>query len=134
MNVLIIEPEKAPRMATISGDLESLQKVVGGYIQAVYPYEDPVALVCNDEGKLIGLPLNRQLEDYDIIAGTFMVCGLGQEDFCSLTPELAEKYLEKFAEPEMFMRIGSRIVSFPIRDLDEVKTLKDRQKVQGDER
>ena len=73
MDVLIVEPEKSPRIANISGDLESLQKAVGGYIEAVYPYDDPVAIVCNEEGKLIGLPLNRKLEDYDIIAGTFVV-------------------------------------------------------------
>ena len=76
MDVLIVEPEKAPRMANIAGDLNSLQQVVGGYIEAVYPYDDPVAIVCNEEGKLIGLPLNRKLEDYDIIAGTFVVCGI----------------------------------------------------------
>ena len=47
MDVLIVEPEKAPRMASITGDLNSLQQVVGGYIEAVYPYDDPVAIVCN---------------------------------------------------------------------------------------
>ena len=113
MDVLIVEPEKHPHMATITGDLESLQKVVGGYIEAVYPYDDPVAIVCNEEGKMNGLQLNRKIEDYDIIAGTFMVCGLGEEDFASLTPELAEKYREKFADPEVFMRVGSRIVAIP---------------------
>ena len=44
----------------------------------IYPYEDPIALVCNEEGKLEGLPLNRALRDedgdiYDVVAGTFMV-------------------------------------------------------------
>ncbi|UUM11959.1 DUF3846 domain-containing protein [Clostridiaceae bacterium HFYG-1003] len=73
MDVLIVEHEKVPRMASITGDLNSLQQVVGGYIEAVYPYDDPVAIVCHEEGKLIGLPLNRKLEDYDIIAGTFIV-------------------------------------------------------------
>ncbi|NCD09739.1 MAG: DUF3846 domain-containing protein [Negativicutes bacterium] len=47
MDVLIVEPEKSPRMASITGDLNSLQQVVGGYIEAVYPYNDPVAIVCN---------------------------------------------------------------------------------------
>ena len=36
----------------IDSDLKSLQHEVGGYIEAIYPYEDPVALVCNEEGKL----------------------------------------------------------------------------------
>ena len=122
MDVLIVEPEKAPRMANISGDLESLQKAVGGYIEAVYPYDDPVAIVCNEEGKLIGLPLNRKLEDYDIIAGTFIVCGLGEEDFDSMTPEL------KFADPEIFVKMGSRIVAIPIKPKDDLHAAKPKQK------
>ncbi len=47
MNVLIVEPGKAPRQAEIGGGLNNMQDVVGGLIQAVYPYEDPVAVVCN---------------------------------------------------------------------------------------
>ena len=128
MDVLIVEPEKAPRMANITGDLNSLQQVVGGYIEAVYPYDDPVAIVCHEEGKLIGLPLNRKLEDYDIIAGTFIVCGLGEEDFDSLTPELAEKYREKFADPEIFMKMGNRIVAIPVKPKDNLHVAKPKQK------
>lgn len=124
MDVLIIEPEKAPRMANITGDLNSLQQVVGGYIEAVYPYDDPVAIVCNEEGKLLGLPLNRKLEDYDIIAGTFVVCGLSEDNFDSLTSELAEKYREKFADPEIFMKMGSRIVAIPVKPKDELHVAK----------
>ena len=65
-----------PYVKEIDPDLHSLQAEVGGDIGATYPYSDPVALVCNDEGKLIGLDLNRGLRDengeiYDIVAGTF---------------------------------------------------------------
>lgn len=115
MDILIIEPEKAPFKATISGDLKSLQDIVGGHIEAIYPYDDPVALVCNEEGKLIGLPLNRKIEDYDIIAGTFFICGLGLEDFTSLSPELLDKYQKKFANPEIFMKMGSQIIAIPVK-------------------
>ena len=111
MEVLIVEPNKAPRMEEINGDLESLQKIVGGFIEAVYPYDDPVALICNEEGKLIGLPLNRKLEDFDIISGTFIICGLGEDDFESLSPELAKKYQEKFAHPEVFMMVGGEVIA-----------------------
>ena len=128
IDVLIVEPEKTPHMADITGDLKSLKQVVGGYIEAVYPYDDPVAIVCHSEGKLIGLPLNRKLEDYDIIAGTFIVCGLGEDDFASLTPELAEKYREKFAAPEIFMKMGSHIVAIPIKSKDELHASKPKQK------
>ena len=128
MDVLIVEPEKVPRMADITGDLNSLKQVVGGYIEAVYPFNDPVAIVCNEEGKLIGLPLNRKLEDYDIIAGTFIVCGLGEDDFASLSPELADKYREKFANPEIFMKMGSHIVAIPVKPKDELHVAKTKQK------
>jgi len=84
-----------------------------------YPYSDPVALVCNDEGKLIGLDLNRGLRDengeiYDIVAGTFLVVGLGEEDFASLSPELIQKYTEQFKTPEQFMQINGNIVVLPV--------------------
>lgn len=61
MKVLVIEPEQAPKSADITGGLDEMQQIVGGYIQAIYPFPEEVALVCNDEGKLLGLPLNRGL-------------------------------------------------------------------------
>lgn len=84
MKVLMIEPGKTPYEAEIESGLNSLQAAVGGIIQPVYPYEDPVALICNDEGKLMGLPLNRALYDedgniYDIVAGNFLIVGLGRK-------------------------------------------------------
>ena len=123
MDVLIVEPERVPRMDRITGDLRSLQQVVGGCIEAVYPYDDPVAIVCNEEGKLIGLPLNRKLEDHDIIAGTFLVCGLSEDNFDSLTPELAEKYRVKFAHPEILMKLGSHIFAIPVKAGDGLDEL-----------
>lgn len=91
MKVLMVEPGNMPREIEIDSGLEALQNAVGGDIQAVYPYEDPVAIVCNDEGKIMGLPLNRALYDdsgnmYDIVAGNFLIVGLGEESF--LTPPL----------------------------------------------
>ena len=61
MKVLVVAPEKEPYVKEISSGLSSLQKEVGGFIEAVYPFEDPVAIICNEEGKLEGLPLNRAL-------------------------------------------------------------------------
>ena len=99
IRVLIIEPCKAPYASEISSDLESLQSQVGGLIQALYI--DDVALICNEEGKLVGLPWNRPLFDgegnlYDVIAGTFLVAGLTEDDFGSLSDEQIEKYTEVF--------------------------------------
>ena len=134
MNVLLIEPEKPPREAEIGSGLKAMQDVVGGYIEAVYPYDDPVALVCNEEGKLIGLPLNRKIEDYDIIAGTFFICGLSEDNFASLPPDLMEKYKEKFARPEMFMQLGRHIIAVPIEPAKEPKPPKQDKKPSFDER
>ena len=109
MRVLVMEPGKEAVDKEIDSSLKSMQKVVGGYIEAIYPFRDPVALVCNEEGKLDHLPLNRVLYDedsgqaLDVIAGTFFICGAppDAEDFTSLTDEQVQKYQERFHSPEM---------------------------------
>ena len=108
--VVLVEPMKAARITELELSLENMQKTVGGLIQAVYPWEDTAVLVCNDEGKLLGLPLNRALEDsegniYDIVAGTFFICGIdGDGNFVGLTDEQAALYSEKFRWPQSFTR------------------------------
>ena len=119
MNILCIEPEKAPEIVEIDSGLTALQKAVGGYIEAVYPWEDPVAIICNDDGKFNGMAPNRALynedgEIMDIIAGTFLIVGLGDDDFCGLSDDLAAKYAALFGTPEAFLRSGDRILVFPM--------------------
>lgn len=114
MNVLVVEPMKKPYMKDIDSGLHSLQREVGGYIEAIYPYEDLVGLVCNEEGKMEGLPLNRAIysksgEMYDVIAGTFLIVGLSEDNFSELSGELAEKYAKLFESPEMFYSINGQI-------------------------
>lgn len=121
MKVVLCEPGKKARMAEIGNKLEDMQKVVGGLIQAVYPFTDNVALVCNEEGKIDGLPLNRALFAYDsdpdtrsvditdFICGTFFICGLGEDDFDSLSDMLLEKYEHRFRYPEKFVKDGNHI-------------------------
>ena len=76
IRVLLVEPGKKSRAVFIDTSLKSMQTIVGGYIEAAYPYKEEVALVCNEEGKLLHLPWNRPLGGYDIIAGTFFLCGI----------------------------------------------------------
>ena len=126
MKVLVVEPMKEPYDKEIGEGLESLQKEVDGPIQAVYPYEDPVAIICNDEGKLTGLELNRALRDedgriYDVIAGTFLVAGLTNESFGSITPEQSRKFSELFKQPEMFVNLGGKITAIPVEAQKEPK-------------
>lgn len=104
MKIVLVEPGKEAREAEITGSLQEIQKLVDGTFQVMYPWEDLVALVSNDEAKLIGMPFNRVLEDYDVIAGPFFICGIEGDHFCSLTEEQAKTYLEKFRQPEMFYR------------------------------
>ena len=63
MRILIVEPERRPEVREIDGSLKSMQEIVGGLIQALFPFDEPLALVCNDEGRLLGLPANRGLRD-----------------------------------------------------------------------
>jgi hypothetical protein len=114
MNVLVVEPMKTPYLKDIEPGLHSLQQEVGGYIEAIYPYEEPVGLVCNEEGKLEGLPLNRAIyrddgEIIDIIAGTFLIVGLSEDNFAELSSELAEKYAKLFESPEVFYSENGQI-------------------------
>ena len=97
IKVLVVEPMKPCEVREIDGSLETMQAIVGGYIQAVYPYRDEIALVCNEEAKLMGLPYNRPLTNdrgvpYDIVCGTFFLAGQGGEDFISLTDEQIGRY------------------------------------------
>lgn len=110
MRVLVVEAGKLPVVREIDGGLESMQKIVGGLIQAVYPFEEPVALICNDEGKLLGLPMNRQIREIDdIIHGTFFICAapVGSECFDSLSDEQIKRYTNRFQYPNKFINTES---------------------------
>ena len=110
LHVLVVEPGEKPKLRTIPHTLQAMQVLVGGPIQAVYPFEEPVALICNEEGKLEGLPPNRGLWDengalYDVVCGTFFLCAapLDEDTFHGLTEEQARRYEARFARPEIFL-------------------------------
>ena len=109
MNVLMIQPGAQPRQTEIGEGFSAMQAAVGGPIQAIYPFPEPVALICHEEGKLLGLPLNRALRDkdgeiYDIIAGPFFLCGAPPDCdiFTSLTPEQMVHYKDRFRRVELY--------------------------------
>lgn len=119
ITVLVVEPGKEPYEKDISPGLASLQHEVGGHIQAVYPHDDPVSIICDEESKLKGSPLNRALRDedghiYDVLAGTFLITGLAEETFSSLGEDLMQKYKEHYKMPEMFLRVDGRLVVLPM--------------------
>ena len=96
MKVIIVKPFTNPYVATIKGDLESMQKAVGGLIE-IMQIDRNVNIVLNEEGKLIGLEGNRRVGNH-VIVGNFFICGEKGEDFCSLTDEQCEKYVQEFAQ------------------------------------
>ncbi|MGN0107493.1 MAG: DUF3846 domain-containing protein [Hominilimicola sp.] len=119
LEVLLVEPGQYAKMTTIEAGLSSMQEIVGGYIQAVNYFDEPVTLVCNEEGKINGSELNRAIKDdngkiVDIMAGTFFVCGVGDENFTSLPPEHREKFEKMFKKPEAFLKMGKGIMSIPV--------------------
>ena len=114
MNVVLVEPGMEARITEIDGSLESMQKLVGGYIER-FTLDDEVCIICNEEGKLEGLPLNRAIfyegELIEIIAGTFFICAdpWDSENFESLTDDQAKEYAELFKAPEYFVRTARGI-------------------------
>ena len=123
ISVLLVEPNKYPKMIEIDDTLEAMQAVVGGDIEEYMPFEDEVAIICNEEGKVNGLTPNRAVyeensrEMLDIICGKFFIAyaPFDAEKFQSLPPDLAEKYREKFKYPERFMRVNNEIVAVPFK-------------------
>lgn len=121
MKILRVDPGLYPQEAEINGSLESMQQLVGGLIQVLYPFRDAeVALICNDEGKLLGLPFNRALRDergatYDVVAGTFFLCSASwdSDTFGSLSEDQVKEYRERFRHPELFIKIGKEILCLP---------------------
>ena len=124
MEVMMVVPGKRPYTATIGKDLDSMQRAVGGNIEAVYFFDDPVAIICNEEGKLQGMKPNRSLKDerhnvLDVIAGPFFMCGITDDDFCSMSKELQEKYEGVFHDPETFLRLGEKLIAIPSDPIED---------------
>ena len=135
MKVILVKPGQIAEQVEIDDTLESMQEVVGGYIESYMPFEEEVAIVCNDEGKINGLPMNRAIKDrngeiIDIIYGDFFICyaPIGSENFHSMPEDLMEKYEKQFRLPEDFFRApdGRGIIAMPyepgermVIDLDE---------------
>ena len=117
IRVILCKPNVRAQVVEIGESLEAMQTAVGGWIEEYMPFEDEVAIVCNEEGKVSQLPLNRAITDedgklLDIIAGDFFIAyaPYNSERFLSMPPELEKKYLEKYELPETF-RMGERGIS-----------------------
>mgnify|MGYP000858012367 FL=1 len=117
MKVVYIEAGKKPEVRNIEHSLKEMQRLVGGYIETIHPFNDTAVIVCNEEGKINGLPLNRGLmhpetgELYEIIAGNFFICDapIDTDDFAGLSDMQVEIYMEQFKYPESFIMENGKI-------------------------
>ncbi len=120
IRVLFLSPGKKAEMRDIEPTLESMQSQGGGMIEEYMPFDDAAAIVCNEEGKMRGLPLNRGIKDkdgqlQDIIAGDFFICyaPIESEKFLSLPSDLEKKYKEKFELPEQVFQTENGLKTIP---------------------
>lgn len=114
MRILIVEPDRHPRIAEIPHTLKAMQQTVGGYIEITYPWSDPIALVCDEESLLKQLPFNRLVAPGSAIFGTFFLCGIGEEELTDLPEELADKYMQLLHNPEVLVRTNTGYVAMPV--------------------
>lgn len=128
LDILLVEPMKPPKPVQIPDTLKALQQAVGGYIETLSVYDDAI-LVCNEEGKINGSQLNRGIYNEDgelveIIGGTFLVVGMGEEKFESLSSELMDKYKEQFEKPEKFFKIAGKIIAQKVEPPKDKEVMK----------
>ena len=124
LTVLYIKPHEPPEIKHIRPELEDMQRLVGGYIERIITFDDEVAIIANEEGKITGLELNRAIYDerngkrgqmIDVIAGNFFLVNApyNAENFQSLTPEMIRKYQKRFQYPESFIKLNGAIAVIP---------------------
>ena len=126
IRVVVCRPGERAEATWIEENLRSMQAAVGGLIQEFKPFHsesdpryDSVALICNEEGKLMNLEPSRLIKDengsgrYDAIAGPFFICyaPVESETFMSLPEDLEEEFRKRYELPEMFYRTGTDLIS-----------------------
>ena len=126
IKVLFIEPHKYPKVVNLNDTLEDMQKLVGGDIEEYMPFDDDVAIVCNEEGKLNGEELNRAIygddgQLLDIIAGKFFICyaPIESERFLSMPDDLLKKYEKLFKYPERITVSENKIEVKPYKPMSK---------------
>ena len=118
---IMVEPQKAPVTVELEGVQNEINDLIGGEIDILRPFDDDVAILCS-EGREKGMfPLNRALYDEDhkvsdIIRGTFLVVGMSDDSFVSLSPDQKDKFGKMFETPESFIRMGKNIMAIPLED------------------
>ena len=127
MKVIMVEPGRNAQIVELGNSLEDMQKAVGGYIETISPFDDDVALVCNEEGKFNGSVKNRVLwykdlhpelynpdnaEIFDVIYGSFFICGapVDSDKFQDLSDEQIATYFKLFETPDFTYTENKKII------------------------
>lgn len=98
--IIYVQPGKDAVVTEMAQDLESIQRAVEGYYEHIY-LDDKTVILCNDEGKLKSMQGNRRYNGgKNIIVGPFVIIGIGEEDYESLSDEQIEKYMQMFGKAE----------------------------------
>ena len=117
LKVILCEPGKMARIAEVSNKLEDLQRMVAGYIEQFCPWDEPVAIICNEEAKINGMAPNRAIYDdgelLDVIFGPFFICDCSGESYGSLNQEQIARFMKQFEKPEQLMRVNGVLMSVP---------------------
>src|SRR5699024_11341905 len=102
IRILKIEPQKLPFEKKINNDLEGIQGEVEGLFECIY-LDDNCILVCNEEGKINGMELNRRVGN-DIIAGPFFIVGVSEDgEYISLTEVQIIQYIDDFVKIQVYI-------------------------------
>ena len=108
INAILVEPELPCRRIWVENDIHAIQGLVGGPVENVYRGSDPIVILCNGEGMMKDLPLNRVIASKQkiqaIICGPFVILGTNGSEFVNLSPRLMAKYIEKFLMPDIFRK------------------------------
>lgn len=109
IQVVIVEPLKAPYKKTIPNNLDAMREIVDGYIEIVRMNDKTksgaeLIITVNEEGKLIGLPFNRNIMGFDILAGTFFISAANKQgDNVSIDDETAKRLIKQFSGMEVYL-------------------------------
>jgi hypothetical protein len=101
LRVVALEPGRPAYEAEIADSLRAFQQAVRGNIEVFCPFDDNAVIVCNEEGKIDGLPFNRTIHDEPMVGNLVIVGDNGEGEFCSITDEQTQKYLAEFQTPEL---------------------------------
>lgn len=101
LRIIVVEPRELPYEQQIDGELESMQAIVGGYIECVQLGRG-FTLVCNEEGKLQDLKPNR-IVGGDVIVGTFFLTktDYNNGEFINLSDDETEFLIDDFSKPNI---------------------------------